>query len=113
MQVDELNGMETEFLFLTSFNLHVKRSEYDAFVAELYHRVDDPLHGRMGSLNVGASPTSAVHWDGFTGTSSGGNYSSNTISSQGYNKPQQPSSTGVFFLFTHAPFVVGFFGGSR
>jgi hypothetical protein len=98
VQVDELNGMETEFLFLTSFNLHVKRTEYDAFVAELYMRSEDPLQNRMGSLNIGASPTSAALWDGFSGPSSGGSYQSNgSSSSHGFNKqqqlPQAPSSS--------------------
>ncbi len=93
VQVDELNGMETEFLFLTSFNLHVKRSEYDSFVAELYMRAEDPLQNRMGSLNIGASPTSAVHWDGFSGPSSGGSFQSNSLSSHGVHKQQPPSAS--------------------
>lgn len=64
VRIDELNGMECEFLFLMAFNLHVKRAEYDAYVAELFLRIEDPVP-LMGSLDIGASPTSAVFWDGF------------------------------------------------
>lgn len=67
--MDELNGMETEFLFLISFELHIKRAEYDLFVSELYRRADaiDPLR-RLSSLAIRSSPTSTAltvsTWDG-------------------------------------------------
>ena len=36
--VAELNGLETEFLFLMKFSLHVKRSAYDEYLVSLLKR---------------------------------------------------------------------------
>mmetsp|Transcript_43669 Transcript_43669/g.68382 ORF Transcript_43669/g.68382 Transcript_43669/m.68382 type:complete len:225 (-) Transcript_43669:133-807(-) len=52
----ELNGLELEFLFLTNFNLHIKRDGYDKFVQELKNR-QTHIHEvqaaqKMGMLTV-------------------------------------------------------------
>ncbi len=36
--VSELNGLETEFLFLMKFNLHIKRPAYDEYLVNLLKR---------------------------------------------------------------------------
>mmetsp|Transcript_1634 Transcript_1634/g.3709 ORF Transcript_1634/g.3709 Transcript_1634/m.3709 type:complete len:205 (+) Transcript_1634:138-752(+) len=59
---DELNGLELEFLFLTNFNLHVKRDDYDAFASELrrrqQHIKEDQSVKSMSNLTVNASQIS-------------------------------------------------------
>jgi hypothetical protein len=70
VKVDELNGMETEFLFLISFDLHIKRSDYDAFVSELYTRAHatEDFSRRVAGLSIRTSPSgataSAPPWEG-------------------------------------------------
>lgn len=70
VKVEELNGMETEFLFLISFDLHIKRCDYDAFVSELYTRAHatEDFPRRMAGLSIRTSPSgasaSAPPWEG-------------------------------------------------
>eukprot|EP00960_Hanusia_phi_P069867 767180-Hanusia_phi.AAC.2 len=41
IQIEELNGLELEFLFLSGFSLHVQRAEYDEAVIQLQQRSRD------------------------------------------------------------------------
>lgn len=58
---DELNGLELEFLFLTDFNLHINRDDYESFALELRRRQQQIKEQQdIKTTNALTAPTSQI-----------------------------------------------------